>query len=337
MQRPVFPVLALVGTSALVGCGTGQLNVGEAGCAAWQSRASLPNARFELGAASVGSKLYAIGGNGGSPTGELDEYDPATDAWTPKTSMPTARQNPVVAVVDGRIYVTAGYAYTNPNQVTYFTTTEAYDPATDTWTTKAPIPAPGGTGGVLANLYLGGGAVGSSIYVAVAVYGGNNPATLIYDTVADSWSSVPAQPLNGSKVEGVGLLGDMYLVSVQTFGLGYEDRMALLDPTATVAWSTHGGPPTHRSDEAVAASASRLFVVGGAIWQQDLSQSPPVSGALDAYDPARGAWSTLQGASTPRAAGAAAVVGDTLYFLGGWTGSSASPIPSSVVESACVP
>jgi hypothetical protein len=194
---------------------------------------------------------------------------------------------------------------------------------------------------------LGGGAIGSSIYVAVAggvVSTGLCPcvlasATLVYDTVADSWSSLEVEPLNGSKIQGASLLGNVYLVSLQSEFLGYDPQMALLDPAATPVWSTPQGPPTQRFDGAVAASASKLFVVGGSTWVDFGSpQIPSVTGALDVYDPKSGSWSTPQGAPTARAAGAAAVVGNALYFIGGWTGTVATPIPSSVVEAAtCLP
>ena len=51
--------------------------------------------------------------------------------------MPTARKNTAAAVVNGIIYVFGG---TDSIECACLTTTEAYDPKTDVWTTKQAMP-----------------------------------------------------------------------------------------------------------------------------------------------------------------------------------------------------
>ena len=48
--------------------------------------------------------------------------------------MPTGRQDVAIAVVKNIIYVIGG-----ANNVGRLNTVESYDPATDTWTTEAPL------------------------------------------------------------------------------------------------------------------------------------------------------------------------------------------------------
>jgi N-acetylneuraminic acid mutarotase len=111
----------------------------------WVTKAPIPTARILLSTSVVDGKIYAIGGI--MITHEIvstvEVYDPATDTWTTKTSMPTARIGHAAAVVDGIIYVIGGGTeYGQP--VGGYSIVEAYNPATDTWTSKANIPQPRG-------------------------------------------------------------------------------------------------------------------------------------------------------------------------------------------------
>jgi len=67
------------------------------------------------------------------------------DTWTQKADMPTPRWNHSAAVVNGNIYVIGGVAsepsFLNGKELSVV---EEYDPATDTWTRKADMPAPRG-------------------------------------------------------------------------------------------------------------------------------------------------------------------------------------------------
>ena len=126
----------------------------------WTSKADMPTARIFFSTSVVDGKIYAIGGvlvtKAGLSTVEV--YDPATDTWTTKTPMPTARHAHASAVVDGKIYVIGGGPeggadHTGPDALSVV---EAYDPATDTWTTKADLPEPRGL--------LSANAVGGKIY-----------------------------------------------------------------------------------------------------------------------------------------------------------------------------
>lgn len=54
--------------------------------------------------------------------------------WRTRASMPTPRLEAGAAVINGKVYVVGGFSGSA------LTTTEAYDPATDTWTTRADMP-----------------------------------------------------------------------------------------------------------------------------------------------------------------------------------------------------
>ncbi|MEM3341920.1 MAG: kelch repeat-containing protein [Thermoplasmata archaeon] len=107
----------------------------------WTTKAQMPTPRYELAAAVVDNKIYAIGGTNGSTHYAVVEcYDPATDSWSTKSPMPTARRGLAVAVVDNKIYAIGGYNPMFLSNEGYLSLVECYDPATDSWSTKSPMP-----------------------------------------------------------------------------------------------------------------------------------------------------------------------------------------------------
>src|SRR4029077_10805469 len=141
------------------------------------------------GCVGVNGILYVMGGWDGGFVGRthtLWAYNPATGHWTVKSPMPTGRIAFAAVTVNGIIYAIGGEITAN-NGNQEIGTVEAYNPATDSWTTKAPMPTP--------RLALGAGVINGIIY---AVGGttergfestGNALATVeAYDPVADKWT-----------------------------------------------------------------------------------------------------------------------------------------------------
>jgi len=124
----------------------------------WTTKAPMNVARSDLGVAAVNGKIYAIGGNaeaGYMPNSEgndykalgwikdtNEEYDPATDTWKIKTPMPTPRCNFAIATLANKIYCIGGITNWASGLISYTAINEVYDPATNTWENKAPMPTP---------------------------------------------------------------------------------------------------------------------------------------------------------------------------------------------------
>ena len=111
----------------------------------WSVKASMPTNNHNMTASAVDGKIYVIGGQmaGVSEVGlqTVLMYDPDTDSWSQKSSMHVRRWAPSSSVMDGQIYVIGGEkgiedGWPGLNSV------EMYDPATDSWTPKAPMPTP---------------------------------------------------------------------------------------------------------------------------------------------------------------------------------------------------
>ncbi len=107
----------------------------------WTSKADMPTVRLLIALEAVGGKLYAIGGGPDPATGlaAVEVYDPATDSWTRGADMPAPRSAACSGVVGGRIYVIGG-ASGGRTAGTVNAIVEAYDPATDSWTSEPSMP-----------------------------------------------------------------------------------------------------------------------------------------------------------------------------------------------------
>lgn len=123
-------------------------------------------------------------------------------AWTTKTSMLYQRDNAANAVVNGLIYVMGGA----PAGTSILDSMEAYDPASDTWTTKATMPAwstfstvppwaPAGTAPAVPRYRYGPAAasVNGMIYLlgGTSLVNGQGPIypIAVYTPGTDSWSA----------------------------------------------------------------------------------------------------------------------------------------------------
>ena len=107
----------------------------------WVGRASMPTARSGLAAVlATNGKIYAIGGtNGSTNVATVEEYDPTTDHWTGRQPMPTARDGlAAIAGADGHVYAIGGRVPGGIN--TCLNVVEEYDPQSNVWTTRAPMP-----------------------------------------------------------------------------------------------------------------------------------------------------------------------------------------------------
>ena len=134
---------------------------------------ALPGPRDHGCGAVIDGVLYVAGGRRGtidSREGGVFAYTPG-GGWIEKRAMPTARGGTACGVVDGTLIVAGGEGNpASPERV--FAEVEAYAPATDTWSSLAPMPTPRhglGAAAWAGRLYLPGGAT-SDGFGAVAVH-----------------------------------------------------------------------------------------------------------------------------------------------------------------------
>jgi hypothetical protein len=225
---------------------------------AWITKAPMHDARDAAGSAVIGNKLYVAGGQSAAgDTATLEVYDPVTDAWTTKASMPTARRWPAVEAIGGLLYVVGG-TRDIPGPVAVFATLEVYDPASDTWTAKASLPAPRhsmASGVIDGKLYLAGGFNVADAAVATL---------LIYDPATNTWAEKSPMPTARGFPAGAVLNGQLYVVTgIASFNSPPLQTVEVYDPTAD-QWRDEAPIPTGRDRLGeVGVIDGRVYVAGG--------------------------------------------------------------------------
>jgi len=173
-------------------------------------------------------KIYVFGGFSRpgkelawQPVDNAWEYTPETDTWKALPVLPTRRGAGGAAVVNGKIYVIGG-ASTLPGasdpairfdgqpRDIVLGTNEEYDPATNLWRRRAPLPTARNhflttaTGG---KIYAIGGRLGSTFITRSS----NTDVNEEYDVAQDVWRTKAAMPTARSGVAGGVHNGKIYV------------------------------------------------------------------------------------------------------------------------------
>ena len=147
----------------------------------WTKKKSMPVPAHHAAITEYHGKLYIFGGftfyavpnqtfGGWEPIDNAWEYDPAADSWKALAPLPTKRGSPVAVTQGGKIYVIGGASNQGSNAPAIFptgparslTVNEAYDPETNKWETRNPMPTPRNhayAGAVSGKIYVIGGRV----------------------------------------------------------------------------------------------------------------------------------------------------------------------------------
>lgn len=185
----------------------------------WSNKTSMPQGLEQAASAVIDGKLYVAGGAAGNgQTGSaLYRYDPGSDSvpdgWTTLKPMPTARDGAVGAAINGLFYVIGGFAGSINLLSSYLHVVEAYDPPTDTWSTKAPAPS--------ARYQQGGALINGLLYVVGGQgYLAQELATLeFYNSVTDEWGTATAMP-TASVGPSVAVINNVLYAAGGSYGAG---------------------------------------------------------------------------------------------------------------------
>jgi N-acetylneuraminic acid mutarotase len=262
IARDVSGVVALNGMLYVIGGDT----AGSVAVAAydpqtdtWSSRAPMPPKPGSFGAAAINGILYAVAGGAatGDPPATLQAYDPATNTWTEKAPMPTARSGFAVAAVNGILYAIGGYRRVLPAPFELTHAVEAYDPVTDSWTTKADVP--------FAEFSSAAVGAGGFIYtIGGANFNAESPAVQRYDPVTNTWTRVKDLDIEVAGRAAAAFNGRIYAMGGTGYHVNALRRNDEYDPIADT-WTPRSPVPTGRVGMRAAELNGLIYTVGGRI------------------------------------------------------------------------
>ena len=283
----------------------------------------------------------------------------AEDTWATKASMSQARAGLGVVAVNGKIYAIGGTIASGqyPPDVSrggFVGTNEEYDPATDTWTTKASMPTPRDYFAIAAyqnKIYCIGGAVGKSGMAGIYSYV-TSGVNEVYDTLTDTWETRAPMPDGAREIQAHVVNDKIYVISgsytyvydPENDSWALKTRMPLpyqvFSPVSAVVdnkiivsgeFSTGLGSSEQKikiydtvNDSWSEGTSGPTIIIGGAAGATNGVKAPKRVYVLglaynQVYDPKADAWTTANAMPTLRRGFGVAVVNDVLYAIGGYS------------------
>jgi N-acetylneuraminic acid mutarotase len=231
-------------------------------------------------------------------------------AWRAGAPMPAPVSSAASAVHDGKIYVFGGVS----GAPGVLDLTQQYDPATNQWTGKAPMP--------VASHNLAAHTIGEHIYV-LASYGDGGFMNQLwrYDPVANAWQTRTPRPTYRYEFASAVVDGRIYVLG----GDGTVDNgpwesgepwelktlVEIYDPVAD-SWSTGQPAPFPFSSVATCLADGEIFVFGG---RTDPNRS--MQAFTLAFDPGSNDWSTKAPMEFAAIGLSCVSAGEDLYVVGG--------------------
>ncbi|MDX1555718.1 MAG: kelch repeat-containing protein, partial [Xanthomonadales bacterium] len=231
-------------------------------------------------------------------------------SWTQGAPMIEPRARGASCVVAGRIYLFGGTAVSGGVGTD---STLEYDPATDSWRTRAAMPT------------LRVAATASEIDGRCHVIAGSPSndsrrplsAHEIYDPVSNSWSSAAPLPTARFAHAAAVLDGELHVIAGTTDGATILDSVEVYEPSGD-AWRSGLSVGIPRAAHLAETVNGKIYIAGGT--NNALVQT---HASVEVFDPLSNSWSALAPMPTGRWEVASAVVSGQIYAVGGASNASA--------------
>ncbi|MDA1088130.1 MAG: hypothetical protein O2901_14095 [Verrucomicrobia bacterium] len=185
------------------------------------------------------------------------------ESWEALAPLTVARHDLQLVAHEGMLYAISG-----AHDLTV-TDVDAYDPAENLWTARAPIPGKRG--------WFGAAGIGGHIFCAGGKFvrteserqhgGDARPyhyldSLNVYDPVADRWRVGPPMRAARAGCHAAALNRELYMIGGSLPGAGFLDRVEIYSPEQD-AWRDAPPLPDKREDMGVVSIEDKLYVIGG--------------------------------------------------------------------------
>jgi hypothetical protein len=229
-----------------------------------------------------------------------------TIVWRTGTSAPQPRSEAQGVAVNGKLYVFGGYT-----DSTYYPSNraDAYNPATNAWSSLAPMPrglTHSGTAAEGGHIYMAGGyggrPGGGQIFAIQDVYR--------YDVDTNSWSTLTSLPVARGSGALVVLGRTLHFFGGADINRADRGEHWTLDLDHPTAWTAAVTLPNPRTHMGYAAFGGRVYAIGG---QHDVDSNLVTQATVHVWDPASpNSWSQL-----PNLPSARSHISNAVFELGG--------------------
>ncbi len=232
---------------------------------AWRDLRPMVIGLNHVGVIGHKGKIYLFGGfvrQNRDPVANAFAYDPRTDKWQEIMPLPSKRGAVAVVALDGRLHVIGGavggdrgVGFEGRQSVTLH---EVYDPATDAWSKRAPLPERRDHFG----LVVFDGRI-HAIAGRLENFFNNTGRHDVYNPKTDSWSARAPLPTPRSGFVAAVLDGSIVVIGGEG-EKGVYDENEGYDPK-TDRWFTLARMPTPRHGTGAAVIGGMLYVPGGGL------------------------------------------------------------------------
>lgn len=250
----------------------------------------------------------------------------ASGQWTRKAPLPVGMAEVGVTSLNGKIFVVGGTEQRGSGPPVWESKlTMMYDPATDEWSERAPLP--------IGLTHAGVAALGGKIYAVggftTPVHLGPKSVAFAYDPEANKWQRIADISSARGSVAAAVVEGRLHIfggrISTEiakvptppgtppmSQGFGSVTTHEIYDP-ATGRWSSGAPEPEPARDhDGIVVLGGKVHLFGGRT--RDVLDNVD---RHDVYDPRTDSWSTAAPLPTPRSSGAYTVLNGKIIFAGG--------------------
>ncbi|MGH2376938.1 MAG: Kelch repeat-containing protein [Candidatus Limnocylindria bacterium] len=285
----------------------------------WSRIPDIPTPRSEVAATLFDGHIYVIGGFGGLAV--VERYDALNRRWERMPDLPIGVDHPMAASVDGPnagVYVIGGNSGGRPSERVF-----RLAPGASAWQEVAPMPGPRSAGGA-ASTFLGSQGPEPELIVVIGGASGRGlePATFVYDTVADAWSSRAPVPTPRDHLAVAWVSARICAVGGRTLSMARNlAAFECYDPR-TDTWERMPAAPTARGGVGAAVAGKRLFFIGG-------EQPQGTFNEVEIYDLATGTWTRGPDLPTARHGIGVVAYNDQVFVMTG------GPTPGGSQTAVC--
>ncbi|MGH9921273.1 MAG: PQQ-dependent sugar dehydrogenase, partial [Nitrososphaerales archaeon] len=238
-------------TAKFVGNEKYKASSGRLGENEWSIAAHMPTPRDESRAASIGNKIYVVGGFNVTfnTVNTVEIYDVTTNKWSNGKELPIPLDHVGIASHDGKLYVVGGYKNGWIPSSTLF----IYDPPANKWTQGRNMPT---ARGALTAEFIDG-----TLY---AVGGFNAKALTVneaYDPATDTWTTKASMPTPREHLASGVVDGKLYVIGGrQENMLSNVNANEEYDPKED-KWTIKAPMPTSRGGLTAISLSNSIYVL----------------------------------------------------------------------------